>query len=148
MWTCGIDMATQQAMPAMHNSAISAFEDTPRVPSLLAAAQQQRERYQHDDTEDANPDLSGAPAVGRNEMLDDGWPDGARKIIAARCNRHRDAAAAQKPMRHVGHQRTERRGAAKAEQALCQRERPDAAGDSRECIASAERDSTEHQRGD
>jgi hypothetical protein len=37
MWTCGIDMATQQAIPAMHNSAISAFEETPSVPSLPAA---------------------------------------------------------------------------------------------------------------
>ena len=41
MWTCGIDIATQQPTLATHNSAISAFGETPRAlapPVVIAAA--------------------------------------------------------------------------------------------------------------
>ena len=34
MWTCGIDIATQQATPATINSAISVLEERPSVPRV------------------------------------------------------------------------------------------------------------------
>ena len=37
MWTCGIDMATQQATPAMLSSTVSAFGDRPSGRSGFAA---------------------------------------------------------------------------------------------------------------
>ena len=71
MCTCGIAMATQQATPATHSSAISVLGDTPSVPRAPldaapaasaamrggAAPQQQDQRQHGDDAEQADADL-------------------------------------------------------------------------------------------
>ena len=131
MCTCGMDIATQQATPATHSRPCSAAGEKPSgrsetdaatgCPSPAPArrqaaampadgAQYERERQHRQQAEDADADVGLAPAGAVDEILQDGRPDGACRVVAAHADRHRDAAAAREPLRRVRHQRDERGG--------------------------------------
>ena len=111
MWTCGIDMATQQATPAMQSSTISVLGEIPSEASATAAGPPVRRTllhgraaaHQHHQRQDvltrqkhADRDMRGAPAVGGDEMLHDRRPD-----RAARDNCPHDASATAMPRRRT-----------------------------------------------
>ncbi len=164
MCTWGMDMATQQATPAVHSKPSSsagrqaevarhARRGSPRRgrrKRRRVAAQHQRQRQHGRDAEDAYADVGLAPAGGVEEILHHWRPECAAEVVAACADRHRDAAAAVEPERGVGDQRREcRRAAEKADQhALRQRELPQAAGESRGDEAQSHAAGTDEDRDD
>ena len=137
MWTCGIDMATQQATPAMTSKICSAPCDIPASSSReavgvtaalrvrgRAAAQQQRESGAAPRDRRAPTPTCVARQPGRgDEMLHHRRPDDAGEIVAGGADRHGDPAPAFEPVGYVGDQRRESRRRAEAdEHALQQRE--------------------------
>ena len=75
-------------------------------------AQHEGERQHGDHADDPDPCIGGAPAVLRDEVLEDGRPDGAGEIVAGCRDGDGGAATALEPVRYVGHQRREERGGA------------------------------------
>ena len=85
MWTCGIDIATQQPTPAIESSAVSAFGDKPERlrfaalslqcaprPCSAAGARRRSEKASGSiaaSAEDADADVGLPPAGGVEEML-------------------------------------------------------------------------------
>ena len=142
MCTCGIDIATQQATPATHSSAAQRRGDRPngrstwhagvrlprRVRQRRRPAPQQRARAAPSLATQNTPsaDVGRAPADGLEEVLQDRRPDRAGEVVAARADRHRDAAPAVEPQRGVGDQRREVGRAAEQadQQAVRERELP------------------------
>ena len=112
MCTCGIDIATQQATPAMHSSACAAPSERPngrvasrpapprrrpRPPAPAAGARMNERQQRHRrGAEDADADVGLAPADGLDEVLHDRRPDRAGEVVAAGADRHRDAAPARR----------------------------------------------------
>ena len=125
MCTCGIDIATQQATPATHSSACSTPRRQAERPRRRAGSPARGCRRdgccsggrapQHEaraaassaTQNDADADVGLAPADGLDEVLHDRRPDRAGEVVAARADRHRDAAPAHEPERGVGDQRRE-----------------------------------------
>ena len=165
MCTCGIAIATQQATPAMQSSVCAAFSDRPNgrvegtgapgLATLVAttaaggrARMREREPGHRHAGEDAEADVSLAPADAGDEMLDDRRPDRAGDIVAAGADRDGDAAPALEPKRGVGDQRRKaRRAADQAEQhAVNQGEGPDAARQAGGDEAEAEAGGADQER--
>ena len=86
------------------------------------------------------------PSRTGDEMLHHRRPDCAGEIIAGRRNGDGDAAPAHEPMRDVGHHRPEGGRAAKPDQALRERDLPQAGGGTDADITGAERSGAGRQR--
>ena len=93
-----------------------------------------------------NADMGRPPAIERDGVLHDRRPHRAGDIISSRANRHRNAAAADEPVRNVRDQRAKRRRAAESDQAVRNGEHHEAAGARGAEIPNAERHGAERQR--
>ena len=110
--TCGIAIGTQQRKAAAQSSASIARWLTPSRPRAAPAARggnragaaagggrsrQQRERQDHHRLEAAEGQHRLAPAQGRDAALEQGRPERAGDVLAARDQRQRRAAPAVEP---------------------------------------------------
>ena len=112
-----------------------------------AAAHEERERHDRGEKEYADAGMRCAPAFRGDEVLHHRWPDRAGEIIARRRDRDGNAAPLHKPVRCVGHQRTEACRAADADQqAMRQRDLPDAGGNADQQIAGGQHDRAQRDR--
>ncbi len=158
MCTCGIDIATQQATPAMHSSACARAQATGRTAARdgapacgLASARPPpaggRGRIASASSGSVtahrtpSADVGRAPADRLDEVLHDRRPDRAGQVVAAGADRHRDAAPAHEPQRRVGHQRREGRRRSRAGRCTT----PCAIANSQTLLASAAADEAQTQ---
>ena len=135
MWTCGIAIATQQEMLAMHSITVSVLVESlqidPRRRRVGMAAPRRRadlQRAARSSTsviataaENADGDMGGAPAGRLHAPIDQRRPDRAADIIAAGDDGHRQPAIALEPVRGLRHQRREGRRGAEPDQEMHQR---------------------------
>ena len=113
-----------------------------------ARAQQHRQRQHGHEAEGTDAHIGMAPAEGVDGRLEDGRPDGAGEIIAARHDGDRNAPLPPEPERHIGHQRAEGDGAPEHadEQRLGQHELPIGAGKGGDEKSDGEHDGAEDER--
>ena len=123
MCTCGIDMATQQADAGDHQQGLKTAGDAGgaargrrpvgrrRWPVIELASRRRSRKASGsmvDEAEDADAQIGrGASRWLAMACCRMRRPDGAGEVVAAGDDRDRDAAAAQEPVRDVGHQRPE-----------------------------------------